>query len=98
MSDMPTTRQPMPLPDMQPGSVIEQEWNTFRRERPRLLAEGHEGQWVLVKGDTIIGIWDTRREACRQGYKRYLREAFLVHQLQYVEKPIRTGYWLRRLT
>ena len=95
MSETPTTRQPMPLPDMQPGSVIEQEWNTFRRERPRLLAEGHEGRWVLVKGDSIIGIWDSRHEACHQGYKRYLRAGFLVHQLQYVERPVRMGFWRR---
>jgi hypothetical protein len=95
MSEQANARQPMPLADMIPGSVLEQEWNTFRRERPRLLAEGHEGRWVLVKGEEIIGIWETRREACKQGYKRYLLVPFLVHQLQYVERVYRTGYWNR---
>jgi len=91
MSEMPTTREPMALPDAQPGSVNEQEWNTFRQERPRLLAEGNEGRWVLVKGDEILGIWDTLREACHQGYQRFLREPFLVHQLLYEEHPVRAG-------
>jgi hypothetical protein len=91
MSEQPNGRQPMPLADMISGSVLEQEWNTFRRERPRLLAQGYEGRWVHVKGDNIIGIWDTMREACHQGYKRYLEDSFLVHQLQCEERVYRAG-------
>jgi hypothetical protein len=96
MNEQSTARQPEPLSDMQPGSVLEQEWNTFRRERPRLLAEGHEGRWVLVKEDAIIGIWDTLEEARRVGYERFLRGPFLLHQLQYQERALRAGGYLWR--
>jgi hypothetical protein len=92
MSEPLTARQPEPLPDLPPGDVLEQEWNTFRRERPRLLAEGNEGRWSLIKGDEIIGVWDTMREACRQGYRRYLMGKFLVQRLLYEqERPVRAG-------
>jgi hypothetical protein len=30
---------------------------------PQLLADGHESRWVLIKGEEIIGIWDTEEEA-----------------------------------
>lgn len=91
MNEQPSTRQPAPLPDLPPGDVLEQEWNTFRRERPRLLAEGNEGRWVLVKGATILGIWDTLDKVRREGYKRFLRESFLMQQLQYEVRPVRAG-------
>ncbi len=73
------------------------EWEFYRREVGRLLAEGHEGKHVLIKGEEIIGIFDTDREALVEGYKRYLipREAFLVHQIQTRERISRVScyYW-----
>src|SRR5262249_47221200 len=47
------------LPDVTPGSVLADEWNTFRSELPRLLAEGHEGKFALIKGKQIVGTFDT---------------------------------------
>ena len=29
------------LPEARPGDVLSQEWNTYRREAARLLAQGH---------------------------------------------------------
>ena len=46
------------LPDGKPGSN-NQDWNVYRREVGRLLAEGNEGRWVLIQGEEIVGIWDT---------------------------------------
>ena len=37
------------LPAAQPDSQLYHEWNFYRREAGRLLAEGHEGHWVLIK-------------------------------------------------
>jgi hypothetical protein len=83
-----------PLPDMAPGSQIEAEWNCFRRERPRLLAEGHEGRWVLIKGEEIVGVFDTWREARRAGLQQFGLVPMLVQQLLRCYRPIRAGnYW-----
>jgi hypothetical protein len=80
------------LPAPQPGSALEAESNTYRREAARLLAEGLEGKHVLIKGNTIIGIYDTDDEAMEEGRRRYLvpRQPYLVHQIQTWERVIRT--------
>ncbi|MCI0461539.1 MAG: hypothetical protein L0Z62_31705 [Gemmataceae bacterium] len=79
------------LPDCPPGSEGDQEWDTFRRELPRLLAEGHEGKFALIKGDAIVGIYPTSDEGVRAGYAQFgLNDLFLV-------QPIRTWERLLRL-
>jgi len=83
------TEQPPPGPN-DPLAV---EWHTYMREVPRLLAEGQEGRHVLIKGEEIIGIYDTHVEALTAGYQRYLDQAFCVHQIQTWERVYRVrGY------
>jgi hypothetical protein len=72
------TQLPPPPPN-DPGAT---EWNTFRREVGRLLAEGHEGRFALIKGEQIVGIWDSRREALDEGYRRFLMQGFRVQQIR----------------
>jgi hypothetical protein len=74
------------LPDPSPSDVLATEWNTYRREVARLLAEGNEGRHVLIKDDQIIGIWGTHLEALDGGYRRYLGQPILVHQIQTRER------------
>jgi hypothetical protein len=83
------TQQPPPGPN-DPLAV---EWHTYMREVPRLLAEGQEGRHVLIKGEEIIGIYDTHVEALTAGYQRYLDQPFCVHQIQTWERVYRVrGY------
>jgi hypothetical protein len=65
----------------QAGSPITQEWDVYRREVGRLIAEGHEGKWVLIKGEEIIGLFDNRAQAMDMGYDRFLGQPFLVKQI-----------------
>src|SRR6478672_78125 len=51
------------LPESQPDSPLAREWNFYRREVGRLLNEGLEGRWVLIKGEDLIGIWDRQADA-----------------------------------
>jgi hypothetical protein len=73
------------LPRSQPGREWV-EWETYRREVGRLLAEGLEGKSVLIKNETIIGIYDSMDEARDEGYRRYLLNGFLIHQIKTWEK------------
>jgi hypothetical protein len=83
-----------PLPDMVPGSQIETEWNFFRKEWPRLLADGHEGRWVLIKGEEILGLFDSRDEAVTAGYDRLGVVPLLAQQILRSYRTIRAGnYW-----
>lgn len=49
--------------DYPPGTPYAAEWNHYRRIVCRLLTEGHAGRWIVIKGDAIIGFWDTLAEA-----------------------------------
>lgn len=77
------------LPPATPGEVHAEEWETYRREVGRLLAEGNEGRFILIKGKEIIGIWDKREDALVMGYQKYLLQPFLVHQIQERERLLR---------
>jgi hypothetical protein len=73
------------LPDVPPDDQHYREWNTYRREMPRLLAEGHEGDWVLIKGDEIVGFFATFSEAANAGDTRFLLEPFMVKRVHEYE-------------
>jgi hypothetical protein len=57
------------------------ESNFYRRVVGRLLVEGHENRWVLIKGEEIIGIWDTRAEAFAAADERFILQPVLVRQI-----------------
>jgi hypothetical protein len=76
------------LPDARPGCPLYREWGTYRREAGRLLAEGHGGRHVLIKGEDILGIWGTHDEAMAAGYQRFLNQPFLVHQIEKRERVL----------
>jgi hypothetical protein len=54
-----------------PDSELATEWEMFRRELPRLLAEGHEGQYVLIKGENIIGLYPSSDEGIAAGRRLF---------------------------
>jgi hypothetical protein len=77
------------LLEAQPGQALAEEWNTYRREVGRLLAEGQDGRHVLIKGTEIVGIFDTFDAAHEAGLQRYLREPFFVHPIRAEEPYLR---------
>jgi hypothetical protein len=77
------------LPEAKPGEPLAEEWNTYRREVGRWLAEGLEGRHVLIKGEQIIGIYDTSEEARETGLKLYLLQPFFVHPIRTEEPYLR---------
>jgi hypothetical protein len=84
------------LPEVTSGGPISREWNFYRREVGRLLAEGHEGRWVLIKGEEIVGIWGTKEEARAEALCRYQLQPVLIHQVLEREPLLRTSYRLFR--
>ncbi len=47
------------LKDNMSGWAYATEWNYYIRIVCRLLTEGHQGRWVAIKGESLIGFWDT---------------------------------------
>ncbi len=50
---------------------FKKESETYKREKDRLLKEGHEGCFVLIKEDKLIGIFKTPEEAYGEGLKSF---------------------------
>jgi hypothetical protein len=80
------------LHDSPPDSPIATEWNYYRRIVGRLLSEGHEGQWLLIKKEEIVGIWDTEAEANTVRLERFPMQPVLMKQILASEPILRIGY------
>ena len=81
------------LPDMPEGQPGAEELKTFKREAPRLLAEGHKGRFALIKGDRVWSVWDTQRDAIQAGQERFGQGPFTVQEVQWYVRRQRWGYY-----
>ena len=78
----PPTLHYSELPEANPDSPLFVEWNTYRREVGRRRAEGQEGRFVLIKGEQILGLFESQEDARGHGYRTFHNQPFLVHQLR----------------
>ena len=80
------------LPDPPAGSPFEAEWKTFKREIYRLMCAGNQGRFALVKGDQVVSVWDTMKDAIQAGRERFGSEPIFVQEVQLYVKPLKSGY------
>jgi hypothetical protein len=85
----PQTIHYLDQPEPRPGDLLFAEWTTYRREAGRLLKEGKEGLYLLIKGDEVVGMWPTHEDAMAEGYDRFGYQPFLVHRLREREQVLR---------
>jgi hypothetical protein len=58
--------------------TLRREIITYRRELPRLLAEGHEGRFAVIHDDQVVSIWDTFEDAYQAGRQQFGLVPFLA--------------------
>jgi hypothetical protein len=75
---------------------LEHELEVFRTHLMDMLGvdEVNEGKYVVIKGDEILGVYESLDDALGAGYERYGDVDFLVKQIHAVE-PIE--YFSRNL-
>ncbi len=56
---------------------------TYRRELRQLLDAGEGGRFALIKGDEILSIWDTQRDALQAGCERFGLEPICVKKIDF---------------
>lgn len=64
--------------------ALEQELATYKTKLAELKAS--EGKFVLIRGQEIVGIFDTYADAIKEGYGKFGLEPFLVKQIQAIER------------
>ena len=67
-------------------TLLDSELQTYEINRESLLSSS-EGKFVLIKGDRIIGLYDSKMDAITQGYRQFGNVPFLVKQVQKIETP-----------
>ena len=67
--------------------VLKQELDYFEKHRVELLEQA-PGKYALVKGDKVIGIFDTELDEIRAGYQKIGNEPFLVKHIVDAEVPL----------
>jgi hypothetical protein len=63
--------------------ALEKELETYRLHRERLLAD--EGKFVVIHGESILGVFTSYEDALKAGYEKCKLEPFLVKKIQAVD-------------
>jgi hypothetical protein len=69
------------MADNQKPMALEREIETYRKELPALLAAGQGGRFVLIKGEQVVGTWETQAEALQAGRERFGLEPIAVKRI-----------------
>lgn len=59
---------------------LEVELRKYSESLPGLLAD--EGKFVLIKGNDIVGLYETYADAIQAGYEKFRLEPFLVKHIE----------------
>ena len=71
-------------------NTLEKELATYSQKLPSLLAQ--QGKYVLIGGDSWVGIYDSYEAALKFGYEHFKLNPFLVKQIASAE---RVAYFTR---
>ncbi len=66
--------------------ALDREIQTYNERLQELLGAGSVGKFVLIKGDRIVGTYDTYADALKIGYEQFKLEPFMVKQIAPAEK------------
>ncbi len=69
------------LPEGWETSERAEELKTYQEHLEELL-QSASGQFVLIKGSEIAGVYDDQVKAFNEGYRRYRLKGFMVQRIQ----------------
>lgn len=65
---------------------LQQELAYYNRILPHIL--GETGRFVLIRGETVEGFYDSYRSGLSSGYEKYPEGSFFLKQIQPVDVPL----------
>jgi hypothetical protein len=68
-------------------TVLGRELAAYEQHRDELLRSS-AGKFVLVKGDDIVDVLETQRDAIHVGYQKFGNVPFLVKRVTAVDAPV----------
>src|SRR5436305_1953424 len=73
------TRPPHVSPEQ--WDRVQRDLQTYRRELPRLLQEGHAGRYAIVRDGQVVSVWDTLGDALQAAGERFGPEPVATYQV-----------------
>jgi hypothetical protein len=67
--------------------VLDREYETYEKYRARLVAE-HDGEYVVIKGEEVIGVWPTVHEALVEAGRRFPFQPVMVDRISAVDEVV----------
>ncbi len=67
-------------------ATLDKELATYNSKLPELKV--HSGKFVVIKDDSVEGVFDTYGDALKFGYDRFKLEPFLVKQISATEQVL----------
>lgn len=61
--------------------MLEIELNTYYKNKNTFNEKSPSGGYVVIKGDDVLGIWETRLDALKAGIEKYGNVEFLVKDI-----------------
>ena len=69
------------------ATPLDRELATYEREKARLLKE-HEGEYVLIHHDDVIGVFHTQYQAIDEGWKLFPNQPILTKKITPTEEVV----------
>ena len=67
--------------------MLNKELETYEANKNGFLAK-HKGKFVLIKGNKIVGVFDTSNDAVNRGYEEFGNTPFLVKEILEIDRPV----------
>jgi hypothetical protein len=64
--------------------ALEKEMKTYKAKLSEL--KQHEGKFVLIQGEEVVGTFTSYEDAIKAGYEKFKLEPFLVKQIHSIEQ------------
>ena len=75
--------------------ILAEELKTYAEKKEELVRQ-HNGKYVLIKGNGIVGIFDSKEDATIIGIQKFGNTPFLVRKIEEVEQGQNyTSYLIR---
>ena len=69
------------------ATLLDAELQTYEKNRESLLGSA-DGKFVLIKGEEVIGVFESEMDAINQGYRQLGHVPFLVKQVLKIDTPL----------
>ena len=67
--------------------TLETELKTYEERRAELM-QAHEGRFVLIKDKSVLGCFDSEKDAITEGFRQCGYVPFLVKRVEAVDVPL----------